>query len=107
MEISRICPFRRILLGASIGLALAARFAAAQTPIDEESPWPRVRTTNGHTVTLYQPQVESWTSNSFTARAAVGLKLAGAKAESFGVVWFAAHGSVDHSNRLVTLDHLE
>ncbi|HXI52865.1 MAG TPA: hypothetical protein VNH84_15225, partial [Candidatus Saccharimonadales bacterium] len=75
--------------------------------MDEESPWPRVRTTNGHTVTLHQPQVESWTSNSFHARAAVGLKMAGSKTEWLGVVWIAAHGSVDYLTRMVTLDRLE
>src|SRR5204863_405940 len=62
-----------------IALALAAGFVSAQTPMDEEAPWPRVRTTNSHTVTLHLPQVESWTSNSFVARSAVALKMAGAK----------------------------
>jgi len=95
-----------ILTGVAL-LALAAGSALAQTAIDEEAPWPRVRTTNGHTVTLHLPQVETWTSNSFHARAAVGLKLAGAKTEWLGVVWLAAHGRVDYSNRLVTLDRLE
>jgi hypothetical protein len=75
--------------------------------VDEESPWPRVRTTNGHTVTLHQPQVESWTSNSFHARAAVGLKMAGSKTEWLGVIWIVAHGSVDHLTRIVTLDRFE
>jgi len=98
---------RSLLASGPIAFALAAGFVSAQTPLDEESPWPRVRTTNGNTVTLHLPQVESWTSNAFTARAAVELKLAGAKKESFGVVWIAAQGSVDHSNRIVTLDRLE
>jgi hypothetical protein len=89
-------------------IALASlRLAAAPTPLDEESPWPRVRSTNGNTVTLHLPQVEHWTSNSFTARAAVEVKPAGAKTEALGVVWFEAHGKVDRQNRLVTLDHLE
>jgi len=79
----------------------------AQTPLDEEAPWPRVRSTNGHTVTLHLPQVERWTSNSFSARAAVEVKLAQAKAEWLGVVWIEAHGRVDRTSRLVTLDRLE
>jgi hypothetical protein len=91
----------------ALALTLAAGFVTAQTPVDEEAPWPRVRTTNGHTVTLHLPQVESWTSNSFQARAAVGLKMAGAKSEWLGVIWLAAHGSVDRSNRIVMLDGLE
>ena len=97
----------RLLVSGPIALALTPGYVLAQTPVDEEAPWPRVRTTNGHTVTLHLPQVESWTSNSFVARSAVGLKLAGAKKELFGVVWLAAMGSVDRSNRIVTLDRLE
>jgi hypothetical protein len=51
-------------------LAHALGAVAAQTPVDEETPWPRVRSTNGNTVTLHLPQVERWTSNWFSARAA-------------------------------------
>src|SRR5436190_3760860 len=80
---------------------------SAATAVDEEAPWPRTRSTNGHTVTLHLPQVERWTSNSFTARAAVEVKLAKTKQELLGVIWFDAHGNVDRSNRLVTLDRLE
>ena len=61
----------------------------------------------GHTVTLHLPQVERWTSNWFSARAAVEVKPAEAKKDLLGVVWFEAHGSVDRTNRLVTLDRLE
>src|SRR5881394_2684476 len=95
------------LVLASLTLLLALNSFAAPTPIDEDAPWPRVRSTNGHTVTLHLPQVERWTSNSFKARAAVEVKLANQKKELLGVAWFEAHGSVDHSNRLVTLDRIE
>jgi hypothetical protein len=95
------------LASGCITLAFTTGVVTAQPSIDEESPWPRVRTTNGHTVTLHLPQVESWTSNSFTARAAVELKTAGSKKEWLGVVWIAAQGSIDRSNRIVTLDRLE
>jgi hypothetical protein len=91
----------------SIALMLSPCFLAAQTAIDEDFPWPRVRSTNGNTVTLHLPQVERWTSNSFVARAVVEVKTASAKQESLGVVWFEAHGTVDRSNRLVTLDRME
>jgi hypothetical protein len=98
-------PF--IATAAGIFLLLAAPIVAAQTALDEDSPWPRVRSTNGNTVTLSLPQAERWTSNWFLARAVVEVKPAGAKKDSLGVVWFEAHGSVDHSNRIVTLDRLE
>jgi HPt (histidine-containing phosphotransfer) domain-containing protein len=80
---------------------------AAQRPIDEDAPWPRVHSTNGHTVTLHLPQVEQWTSNWFRARAAIAVKPATARKELLGVVWLEAQGRVDRSNRLVTLDRLE
>jgi len=91
----------------SLMFPLAAGVVSAQTAVDEESPWPRERSTNGNTVTIYQPQVETWTKNSFTGRAAVELKLAGEKSEWAGVVWFAADGRVDESNRVVNLDHFD
>ncbi|MCI0745501.1 MAG: hypothetical protein L0Y58_08860 [Verrucomicrobia subdivision 3 bacterium] len=94
-------------LSAAAGFVLALNLSAAPIPIDEDSPWPRVRSTNGHTVTLHLPQVERWTSNSFTARAAVEVKPAKAKTDLLGVVWFEAQGSVDRSNRIVTLNRLE
>jgi hypothetical protein len=80
---------------------------AAITAIDEDAPWPRTRSTNGHTVTLHLPQVERWTSNSFQARAVVQVKPAKAKKELLGVAWFEAHGTVDRSNRVVMLDRFE
>jgi hypothetical protein len=86
---------------------LAAGILSAQTAVDEDSPWPRIRSTNGNTVVLHLPQVERWTSRSFTARAAVEVKPAGAKTNWMGVVWFDAHGSVDRSNGVVTLERID
>ncbi len=91
----------------SLMLPLAAGVVSAQIAMDEESPWPRERSTNGNTATIYQPQVETWTKQSFTGRAAVELKLTGEKSEWAGVVWFAADGRVDESNRVVNLDHFD
>jgi len=88
-------------------LLIGPRFLTAQIVVDEESPWPRVRSTNGNTVTLHLPQVERWTSNSFVARAAVEVKPAQVKKPLIGVVWFEAHGNVDRVNRFVTLDRFE
>lgn len=103
----RIRSCTRSSLFAGLLLLITPGFLAAQTAFDEDSPWPRVRVSNGNTVTLHLPQVERWTSNSFVARAAVAVKPANLKTELFGVVWFAAHGTVDHSNRIVTLDQLD
>jgi hypothetical protein len=88
-------------------LALLPFGLAAQTALDEESPWPRVRSDGSNSVTLHLPQVERWMSNWFVARAVVEVKPDKAKKSDMGVVWFEAHGRVNHSNRIVTLDQLE
>lgn len=103
---SRCCQLRRLARGA-FGIALVAGSVLAQTPVDEDAPWPRARSTNGNKVTLHLPQVETWTSNSFRARAAVEVRPAGAKTDLVGVVWFEAHGRVDQSSRVVTLDRFD
>jgi hypothetical protein len=98
---------------AGVIMALAALFTGVSQSdggsiaVDEDAPWPRVRSTNDHTVTSYQPQVERWTTYSFSARSAVEVKLSKASKALMGVVWFDAHGSVDRSNRIVTLDELK
>lgn len=97
----------RIPVTALLWAVLVPGTAAGAVALDEDLPWPRVRSTNGNSVTLHLPQVESWSSNSFKARAAVEVKLAKSKKELLGVVWIEARGSVDHSNRVVTLDRIE
>jgi hypothetical protein len=98
----------------SFGRSLACLFLiipfslfASTIAIDEDTPWPRVRSLNGTAVTMHLPQVEHWTSNWFRARAVVEVKTADAKKPQTGVAWFEAHGSVDRSNRVVTLDRFE
>jgi hypothetical protein len=96
-----LLTFLPLVLLATTGLIIA------QTPVDEETPWPRTRSTNGNSVTLHLPHVERWTSNWFIARAVVEVKAATTKKEILGVVWFEAKGTVDRSNRFVTLDRME
>ena len=94
MNFIRDVSHATLYLALNFGLALA--LYAAPTPIDEDAPWPRVRSTNGHTVTLHLPQVERWTSNSFTARAAVEVKPAKSKTDLLGVdpALIERHGAV-------------
>ena len=88
-------------------ILLAPWLLAAQPAVNEQEAWPRVRSTNGNTVTLYEPQVEDWNINWFKARAVVEVQPAGSKKTQMGIVWFDAFGSVDHSNRIVTLDRVQ
>ena len=98
---------RGILAAGAAALGLTMAHLLAQTPLDEDTPWPRVRSVSNQTVTLHLPEVERWTSNSFTARAVVEVKPARAKEGVLGVVWFEAQGRVDRSNRVVTLERFE
>ncbi len=66
-------------------------------------PWPRVIDSNGATISIYQPQVESWTGNVLKAYTAVKVKTAGKTATDYGVIWFTANTEVDKVNRVVTL----
>lgn len=88
-------------------LLLMSVSLVAQTPLDEDAPWPRVRSTNGYTIMIYLPQVESWNSNSFVAYSVVEVKPPNSGKELLGVVWLEANGTVDRPNRLVRLDRFE
>jgi hypothetical protein len=79
--------------------------AVAPAPPDPD-PWPRQVQLSDATLTVYQPQVESWQGNPLTFRAAVAAKANGANAETFGVIWGSARTEVDRVARQVTLDNV-
>lgn len=66
-------------------------------------PWPRQLTYQGAKISIYQPQLESWTGNMLDAYAAVSIKMQGAEKTEYGVIWFRARTEVDKVNRVVTL----
>ena len=68
---------------------------------DPNEPWPRVTTYQGATVSIYQPQIENWTGNQLSARAAV--RIQSADKTDYGVIWLTARTEVDKVNRVVTL----
>jgi hypothetical protein len=69
--------------------------------------WPRVMAAGDLQVTVYQPQVESWSGNKIRSRAAVSIKTGASPLPTFGVVWLSARTEVDRENRLVTLNDIE
>jgi hypothetical protein len=75
----------------------------AQAPDDL---WPRVIKLASSTVVVYQPQLENWKANRLSFRAAVGITPAGAKEETFGVIWGSAQTHVDRVARMVTFTDL-
>ncbi len=77
-------------------LALALPIAAE----DEIQGWPRVLEGKDFTITMYQPQLDTWRDDDCEARAAVSIKN-GDKAPVFGAVWINARFEVDLDTRLV------
>lgn len=76
---------------------------AAPPPLSPNDPWPRVVPFQGSTISIYQPQVESWNGHQLSARSAVKVQKPGKQAIDYGVIWFTAQTEVDKVNRLVTV----
>ena len=66
-------------------------------------PWPRQLNYQRATISIYQPQLDSWTRNLLDAYAAVSIKTPGSQKLDYGVIWFTARTEVDKVNRVVTL----
>ena len=74
----------------------------------QEGAWPRVLEADEGTVTMYQPQVESFEGDVLEGRAAVSVKMAGeGVAPIFGAVWLTARVDTDRDERLVTVREVE
>jgi hypothetical protein len=82
--------------------ALIVCSAAAQ---DDLSSWPKVMIAQGATVTMYQPQLDSWKDNDFESRAAVSVQ-EGEDPPVFGAVWISGRYDVDRDARLVNLSDI-
>ena len=74
----------------------------AENRVDES--WPRKATHGNETISMYQPQVESWKGDEVHAYAAVAVIGTANKTTKYGVLWFTARTEVDKVNRQVTLD---
>src|SRR5437016_4218487 len=68
-----------------------------------ETPWPRSVVNGSTTLTIYEPQVDSWDGHQLTARNAVGIQKVGQPEPTYGVVTVQALTLVDKSNRKVSL----
>jgi hypothetical protein len=88
----------------SFALGVATLFAATSAFAQKsDGVWPRVIQNAMATVTVYQPQIESFNDIMLDARAAVSVKPP-QKEPIFGAVWFHARTTVDKQARTVTLD---
>jgi len=74
-------------------------------PVD--APWPRTATRGDETISMYQPQLESWNDDELHAYAALSVEKKGTEKPNYGVLWFTARTEVDKVNRQVTLDNFQ
>jgi len=82
-------------------LTSVAAIAAASTVIAADTDnWPQVMEGKSFTVTMYEPQIDSWMENTFEARAAVSV-VEGDAAPVFGAVWISGRFEVDRDTRMV------
>ena len=98
---------RLFALAAAAALLFPLRPAAAVSPAVG---WPRQFTTEkGNSVVVYQPQLESFSGDAVTGRAAVSFTPAKGGSARYGVVFFKAEVSVDRDARTVAVrnTHIE
>jgi hypothetical protein len=93
----------RITLFVFIIVVVMTRLCIAGPATTAEPDWPREIVVPEGTITLYQPQIESFEGNKLTARAAVSIIKKGETEPAFGAVWFDARVSTDRDTRIVTL----
>lgn len=88
-------------------IVIAQSSAPAQTTdaTAEETPWPHTLNSGELTISMYQPQLDSWDGHRLKARAAVGVVEGKDDASpTFGIVNLDVRTQVDKQQRLVTLD---
>jgi hypothetical protein len=69
--------------------------------------WPQTIQSGDDTITVYQPQLETWKENQLSARAAVSVATRASSQPSYGVVFFNARTEVDRARGIVTLQNIE
>jgi hypothetical protein len=89
-------------------LAAPVSVLAQASPVGTPPPdsWPRGLDLGDAQVLAYQPQINSWTDNQLNFRAALAIRPAHAKSETFGVIFATARTQVDKVLRTVTFENL-
>lgn len=98
---------KRINTGISIILGLFLFLLAPKVFTEEiaqeEIGWPRVLEHPKATVTIYQPQVDSFVDNIIEGRSAVSVILKGETEPVFGAIWYKARVETDRDTRMVNI----
>lgn len=95
--------FRTITSPKNIAFAIFLTAAVLRPALARCEEWPHSIDAAPWTVTVYQPQIESFKGDKLTARAAVSVAKKGAAALVFGAVWIDARVATDYDTRMVDL----
>ena len=104
--LSQAASFSRMKLILSIVAVIVSLLLPSEARGDTSDGWPRSFTSNGTTVTVYQPQVTSWAGNVLSFRAAVSVLPQGAAQSLFGTVAVSGTTDVDNDQQTVSLSNL-
>src|SRR5215217_5477421 len=85
-------------------LTLVALPLLAQTPPPD--PWPRVVDLASGQVLVYQPQINDWTGNQLSFRAAMAYKKDKTQGQDFGTVTATTRTQVDRAARTVVFEDM-
>ncbi len=70
--------------------------------------WPKeIQLDNGGKIVIYQPQPESFSGNTFSARSAVSIATSRNVDQTFGSIWFDADLKSDNNSRFVTIESMK
>jgi hypothetical protein len=69
--------------------------------------WPREVLSSEGLITMYQPQIDSYSGNSLKARAAVSIMQTGKNEPVFGAIWVNCKVFTDRPTRTVMLEEME
>jgi hypothetical protein len=85
--------------------ALAAAFLFV-VPARAQLTWPKQAPSPAGEVTIYQPQIDSYSGNQLTAHAAVSVARSGGKPPLFGAVFFMATLSTDRGTDTAVVENI-
>ncbi|WP_199710542.1 autotransporter [Noviherbaspirillum cavernae] len=90
-----------ILFSFSLGIGAGAHAQSATGP---ETPWPYTVKAGDATLTVYQPQLDSWDGYRLMARVAVAAARGQPPRSQYGIVTVEASTHTDKGTRMVTID---
>ena len=81
-----------------------AQPSAAPVSALTDTGWPRNVVSGETTITVFQPQVDTWDGFRLTGRAAVAVTEKAGAAPIYGIVYLSAEAHIDKDERLVMLE---